>query len=74
MRPPHGPHRIAKNGQVVIPREILHAASLEAGDAVYFQVNDELAGSILVVPMEVATRWFELGQRAERAEEPESRT
>jgi len=72
MHPPHGPHRISKNGQIVLPKEVLQAARLESGDAVYVIVIEDPPGSILVVPMEVATRWFELGRQADQANDPEA--
>lgn len=66
MHPPHGPHRIASNGQVVLPKDVLRAANLEPGDAIYVQVNDDPPGTILLVPMEIAAAWFELGRRRDR--------
>ena len=39
---------------------------LRPGDEVYLQVNPDLEGTLLVIPVEVATRWFEAGQEASR--------
>jgi hypothetical protein len=39
---------------------------LTPGDEVYLQVNPDLEGTLLVVPVEVATRWFEAGRRADQ--------
>lgn len=72
MHPPHGPHRISRNGQVVIPREVLAAANLEPGDSVYLQYNDAEPGSVLIVPAAVAASWFEAGRKAPQAEEASS--
>lgn len=32
---PHGPHRIAVNGQVVIPKDVLRRAQISPGEKVY---------------------------------------
>ena len=37
MHPPYGPHKIATNGQVVLPKDVLAVAGLEPGDSVYVQ-------------------------------------
>lgn len=62
MQPPHGPHRIATNGQVVLPKDILAATGLRPGDAVYVQALDDPSGSVLIVPAATAVDWFELGR------------
>jgi bifunctional DNA-binding transcriptional regulator/antitoxin component of YhaV-PrlF toxin-antitoxin module len=67
MQPPHGPHPIAKNGQVVLPKEVLNAVRLSPGDSVYIVAADDPPGAVLVVPVEIATRWFESGREAERS-------
>ncbi len=41
----------------------MEAASLEAGDSIYLQVQDDPPGSILLIPVEVVTRWLEQGRR-----------
>lgn len=64
MHPPHGPHRIATNGQVALPKEVLAAAGLSAGDSVYLQAVDDPPGAVLIVPTEVAIEWFETGRTA----------
>lgn len=67
MQPPHGPHKIATNGQVVLPKEILAATGLSAGDTVYVQAVDDPEGAVLIVPAATAAEWFEIGrQRARR--------
>jgi bifunctional DNA-binding transcriptional regulator/antitoxin component of YhaV-PrlF toxin-antitoxin module len=62
----HGPHRIARNGQVVIPREVLRAARLNPGDAVYMTESEEGEGAVLLLPADLAIKWFETGRRASR--------
>ena len=62
----HGPHRIARNGQVVIPRELLRAAQLNAGDAVYLTESEEGEGAVLMLFADLAIEWFETGRRASR--------
>lgn len=65
MHAPHGPYRISQNGQVVLGKDVLAATGLQPGDSVYLLPHDEPEGSILVVPVEVAVRWFQLGRRTE---------
>lgn len=76
MSLPHGPKPISKNGQIVLPKEVLAAADLQPGDAVYVMSNDQPPGSILVIPVEIAARWFEQGRASDDeikvAEPPQS--
>lgn len=74
MAIPYGPHSVAKNGQVVIPRDVLHAVRLKAGDSVYVMEADEPAGAILVIPVEMASRWFEVGRKATSSKDESSST
>jgi bifunctional DNA-binding transcriptional regulator/antitoxin component of YhaV-PrlF toxin-antitoxin module len=69
VHPPHGPHKIATNGQVVVPKEVLAAAGLAAGDLVYVQAADDPPGAVLVIPVGIAARWFEAGRGREAARE-----
>jgi len=67
VEPPHGPHKIATNGQVVLPKEILAISGLRPGDAVYVQALDDPQGAVLIVPAATVAEWFEMGrQQAER--------
>lgn len=66
MSSPRGPHRIGQNRQVAIPADLMKMVDLRPGDEVYLQINPDLEGTLLVVPAEVATRWFEAGRRAEQ--------
>lgn len=59
----HGPHRIARNGQVVIPRDVLKAARLNPGDAVYLTESDEGEGTLMLVSADLAIQWFQTGRR-----------
>ena len=63
MQLPHGPHKIATNGQVVLPKDILAATGLRPGDAVYVQALDDPEGAVLIVPAATAKEWFEMGRR-----------
>jgi AbrB family looped-hinge helix DNA binding protein len=67
VQPPHGPHKIATNGQVVLPKDILSTAGLQPGDAVYVQALDDPPGAVLIVPAATAAAWFELGRERARA-------
>jgi len=59
---PHGPHKISRNGQVVVPKEVLLAAGLGAGDSVYLQAVDDPEGAVLLIPVSTAAQWFESGR------------
>jgi len=63
VQPPHGPHKIATNGQVVLPKDILAATGLSPGDAVYVQAVDDPEGAVLIVPAATAAAWFETGRQ-----------
>lgn len=63
MQPPHGPHKIATNGQVVLPKDILTATGLRPGDAVYVQALEDPEGAVLIVPSATAAAWFDEGRR-----------
>jgi AbrB family looped-hinge helix DNA binding protein len=62
MALPHGPHKIATNGQVLLPKEVLAEAGLRPGDGVYLLAQ---GGTILVIPVEIVSRWFERGRQAD---------
>jgi len=62
VHPPHGPHKIAANGQVVVPKDVLNAVGLAAGDSVYVQALEDPPGAVLIVPADTAARWFEAGR------------
>lgn len=60
-----GPGTINQKRQIGIPAPVLKAAGLEPGDQVYFQAQEDPPGSIVMIPVEVVTRWLELGRRAD---------
>lgn len=65
MAIPYGPRPVAANGQVVLPKDVLSAVGLTPGEsAVFVLVNEEEAGTILVVPDTLMARWSELGRKA----------
>lgn len=64
MNAPHGPHRIGQNRQVALPAGLMSRVHLRPGDEVYLQVNEDPPGTLLVIPMEIATAWFEAGRQA----------
>lgn len=61
--PPHGPKEIAKNRQLALPKEVMEGARVHVGDMVYFQVQDDPPGSILLIPVGVVTGWIQRGRR-----------
>ncbi len=66
---PHGPYRISRNGQVVLGKEVLEATGMAPGDSVYLVPSDDPPGTILVIPTDIAVRWFEEGRRAHKDRE-----
>jgi hypothetical protein len=50
-----------------MPKEVLYAAGLAPGDSVYIQASEDPPGSVVIVPVEVAARWFEAGKVSDRA-------
>lgn len=64
MHPPHGPHKIGQNRQVAVPAELMKAVDLRPGDAVYLQASPDTEGTLMIIPVELATKWFETGRRA----------
>lgn len=63
---PHGPHPIGAKRQVVVPSQVMRDADLHTGDGVYFEVLDDPAGCVLMIPVEVAERWWQMGKTATR--------
>jgi AbrB family looped-hinge helix DNA binding protein len=62
---PHGPHKIAPNGQLVIPREVLKQAHVSPGDKVYVTVR---SGVIELVPANRVAEWYRRGRGDASAE------
>jgi len=67
MHTPYGPHRIGQNRQIALPADLMKSVDLGTGDSVYLQVNPDAEGTLIVVPVEMAARWFEIGRRASLA-------
>jgi looped-hinge helix DNA binding domain, AbrB family len=62
---PHGPHRIAQNGQVVIPKEVLRRANLTPGDGVYLLVRE---GIVELLPVTTLNEWIRRGRPGDAGE------
>jgi AbrB family looped-hinge helix DNA binding protein len=56
---PRGPHRIAQNGQVVIPKDVLRLANLTPGDGVYLVVRE---GIVELLPVATLNEWIRRGR------------
>ncbi len=59
---PYGPHPISPKRQVSVPAEVLRNAGLQPGDQIYFEVQDDPPGCILLIPERVATQWWKRGR------------
>ncbi len=60
---PHGPHKIAQNGQVVIPKDVLKRANLSPGESVYLVARE---GLVELVPAATVSEWLRLGREVVR--------
>lgn len=56
---PYGPHKIAQNGQVVIPRDVLKRVNLSPGESVYVAARD---GIVELVPAATLSEWVRRGR------------
>jgi hypothetical protein len=61
---PYGPRQITLNRQVALPKELMDRAHLRPGDQVYLQWNDQLPGTILIIPVEIVAEWIRVGREA----------
>jgi len=46
----------------VVPKDVLNAVGMAAGDSVYVQALEDPPGAVLIVPADTAARWFEAGR------------
>jgi hypothetical protein len=54
---PHGPHRCQKNGTVSIPKRLLEAVGMEAGeDDFHWALNPDMPGTLLLIPSAVLAK------------------
>jgi len=68
MTIPHGPRPLSAQGQISLPKELISAIGLRPGDSALFVIeNDDPPGTLLLVPAEMAEKWFGKGLRASRA-------
>lgn len=68
---PHGPKEISRNRQIALPAELMAQVRLEIGDQVYVAKAEEPAGALLVLPVELLSRWIDEGRRVTRDHESE---
>jgi AbrB family looped-hinge helix DNA binding protein len=63
---PYGPHKIAQNGQVVIPKDVLKQANLAPGATVFLTVRE---GIVELVPASIVASWLRLGRAGQHRPE-----
>lgn len=65
-----GPSPIARNGQVVVPKNILRALGWSAGDqiSVMFSVDDSDPGVVSLVPIALFERRYRRGEAIDKLE------
>jgi hypothetical protein len=59
---PYGPRQITLNRQLSVPKELMDRAHLRPGDQVYLQWNEQLPGTILIIPVEIIAEWIHAGR------------
>lgn len=60
-----GPHTINSQRQLTVPKKVMDAVGFKPGTEVYFQVNAELPGTVLIIPVEAVVRWAAVGRTHE---------
>ena len=60
---PYGPHKIAQNGQIVIPKDVLKHANLSPGESVYLVARE---GVVELVPAATLSEWLQRGREVVR--------
>ena len=63
---PHGPRQITNNRQVSLPKELMDRAHLQPGDHVYLQWNDEMPGTLSIIPVEIVSEWIRVGRLSQQ--------
>ena len=63
---PIGPKPISPQGQLTVPSELMAALNLRPGDKVYLQESDDYPGCLMVIPVEIASKWWDLGKAGSR--------
>ena len=70
MHPPHGPLKIGANRQITLPSDLLKRVDLTPGDSVYVSLAEEIADSLLVIPVEKLVSWIDAGRRQDMLRDP----
>lgn len=61
---PSGPRKIGAKNQVSVPGELLTAIGAEVGDDVFFVLNPDRPGTILIMPRALMAEVFRKGWTA----------
>ncbi|MGI9119296.1 MAG: AbrB/MazE/SpoVT family DNA-binding domain-containing protein [Acidimicrobiales bacterium] len=61
---PSGPRKVTPKNQVSIPGELLDAIGAEVGDEVFFVLNPDRPGTILILPRALMAEIFRKGWTA----------
>jgi len=67
---PHGPRKIGAKHQVAIPAELLEAIGARIGDGLWFAINPDRPGTLVLLGRAVAVEVFEAGWSRTRHELP----
>jgi AbrB family looped-hinge helix DNA binding protein len=54
---PHGPVNLSRKGQVAIPKELREQVGLGSGRQVYFAINPQDPGTLVVIPAADLASW-----------------
>ncbi len=60
--PPVGPRRITSQAQVSLPAEVMADVNLQKGADVYWQVQDDPPGTVLLIPADMVQEWIRRGR------------
>ncbi len=61
---PSGPRKVAPKNQVSVPADLLEAIGVHVGDDVFFVLNPDRPGTILILPRPLMAEVFRKGWTA----------
>jgi bifunctional DNA-binding transcriptional regulator/antitoxin component of YhaV-PrlF toxin-antitoxin module len=67
---PHGPRKIGAKNQVAVPAELLEAIGAQVGDGLWFAINPDRPGTLVVLSRSQAIEVFNAGWSRTRPELP----
>lgn len=62
----HGPHEITKSGQVSVPKDLRDEVRIGTKEQVYFALNPDQPGTLLLIPASRVESWLDRGRAADQ--------